>query len=202
MRQNLAAMLAKVAVVLVLVSVAATPAAAGDFPTFEQVRKATLAYFQKLPEYQPGGILSRSEAEPLFSRLKQMGWVVADREAILAAILPDNAFMVQQLRTPVGRKFAVQISAYPDGYDRLDRLSRLPRGKAVVRNLILATGGQEMIEYMTTTPGGVALGKMLSQDPRGAKFNQPTGRIYTVEMLLDRLKRSYDVATGAAPKPN
>ena len=35
---------------------------------------------------------------------------------------------------------------------------------------------------------------MLSRDPGGANFNQPTGRIYTEKMLVQELKRAYAAA--------
>jgi hypothetical protein len=167
-------------------------------PTFGKVRQAVMTHFQALPDFQPGGIITRTDAQPVFDRLKQMGWAVADRDAILAALPTDGEFLVEQLRTPAGKKFAPQIAVYPQGYDRLDRLSRLPLGKNTVRDLIRGTGGEQLIEYMTTSSGGSELGKMLSKDPNGKKFNQPTGRIYTMEMLLVRLQQSHTAATRPA----
>lgn len=169
-----------------------------SLPAFDQVQKVVLDYFQQLPDYQPGSILTRSDAQGALDRLKQTGWTVADREAILSAMPTADEFLVQQLRTPAGRKFATRIAAFPEGYDRLERLSRLPNGKTTVRDLIRAKGGYELIQYMTTSRGGTELGKMLSQDPHGARFNQPTGRIYTANMFLARLAQSYAAATNRA----
>ena len=59
-------------------------------------------------------------------------------------------------------------------------------------DLIRGPGGEKLIEYMTTAAGGKELGKQLSQDPNGANFNAPTGRIYTVPDLLKYLKQQYD----------
>ena len=53
---------------------------------------------------------------------------------------------------------------------------------------------------MTTAPGGKELGKQLSDDPDGKRFNTPTGRIYTVPLLLSRLQESYAAALKAAGK--
>jgi hypothetical protein len=89
---------------------------------------------------------------------------------------------------------------YPNGYDRIDRLSRLPLGQQTVRDLIRGPGGEKMVAYMTTASGGKELGKMLSNDPQGKQFNAPTGRIYTVAMLLDRMKQSQAAALKAAGK--
>ena len=57
--------------------------------------------------------------------------------------------------------------------------------------VIRGPGGDEMIEYMTTSKGGKNLGKLLENAPEGNNFNRPTGRIYTAEMLVQALKKSY-----------
>ncbi len=56
-----------------------------------------------------------------------------------------------------------------------------------------------MIQYMTTAQGGKEMGKMLSQAPQGADFNKPTGRIYTVPMLLKHLQEEYRAAEKNPP---
>ena len=152
--------------------------------------KAIVRYFEGLPGYQPGGIITRSEVKPIFQRLAKMGHRVAAPNAkkILEQVLADDAFLVRELRTPKGRKFMARIADYPLAYDRLDRLARLPRGRRIAGDLIHGPGGYKMIEYLTTARGGAELGKMLSKSPKGARFNKPTGRIYTVDMLLSRLR--------------
>ena len=85
-----------------------------------------------------------------------------------------------------------QVCQYPLGYDRLDRLAKLPRGPELIRQFIRGPEGYKMIEYMTETPSGKNLGAMLSQSPDGKDFNKPTGQIYTVDALLDVLKERYD----------
>jgi hypothetical protein len=42
------------------------------------------------------------------------------------------------------------VAGMPGGYDRVDRLSRIP-GAGDRRALINTPGGHKMIEYMTTT---------------------------------------------------
>ena len=163
-------------------------------PKFAKIEEAVLRHFQGLPDYQPGGVISQSEVTPIFGQLKRMGWLVADREAIVKQVLADNSFLIRQLRSPAGKKLDRQIARYEHAYDRLDHLARLPLGRQTVHDLIRAADGYKLIQYMTTTSGGSELGKMLSKDPHGAHFNRPTGRIYTVKMLLDRLKQSYGAA--------
>ena len=103
----------------------------------------------------------------------------------------DDDFLVTNLRTPAGRKFMGRMGQYAGGYDRLERLARLPHGEQTVRDLIRGPGGDEMVKYMTQTPGGKALGRQLSNAPAGEGFNETTGRIYTAQALLGRLQRSY-----------
>ena len=126
-----------------------------------------------------------------------MGWTVTDRRIILSLVPDDSEFLIRQLRSHSGRSFMSRVSSYSNAYDRLDRLTRLPHGRQTMHDLIHGVGGEKMIEYMTTTPGGKNLGKQLSNAPKGRDFNQPTGRIYTAKMLLGRLQKSYAAAKEA-----
>ena len=169
-------------------------------PPFSELRQTVLSYFQTQSDYQPGDLITREEVEPLLNRIEKLGLPLPDANRILEKVLPEDSFMARQFSTPRGRKFMRQIKAYPDGYDRVDRLSRLPRGRVTVRDLIQGPGGAKMIQYMTTAPGGINMGNMLSNDPDGAHFNSPTGRIYTADMLLARLKQIHAAAEKAAKK--
>ena len=168
-----------------------------SLPAFTEVTKIVTRHFDALPNYRRGDLISRGQLGSLFGRLERAGWKVADRKEILEATPADTDFLVGQLRTQAGRKLMRKIAAYPGVYDRLDRLSRLPHGKKTVKALIRGPDGHKMIRYMTTTPGGRKLGKQLSNAPKGGAFNKPTGRIYSVELLLRRLKQSHAAAQKA-----
>jgi len=167
----------------------------GTLPSFSAVKELVLREFDKFPDHQPADIISRGQVEPVFRQLAGLGWQVADWREILEAVPADGDFLVKQLRTPGGRKFMRGIAKYPDAYDRLDRLGRLPYGKNTIRALIRGPGGYKLIEYMTTASGGRELGRQLSNAPKGKNFNDPTGRIYTAKLLLARLKESYTAAS-------
>jgi hypothetical protein len=175
-------------------AVAAPPA----LPKFSEVNKAVLAYFDTQKNYRAGDVISRSQVEAVLDTLAELGWQVAGQTEILDAVLPDSDMLVRELRTPEGRKFARRVAKIPAGYNRLDRLSRLPRGTENVRNLVRGPDGHLMIAYMATTPYGANLGTMLSKAPGGKGFNKSTGRIYTADMLVDRLRREYEKATAPA----
>lgn len=172
-------------------------AASDKLPSFGDVQNAVEGHFQAMPDYQPGDIIARNDVEPVFKLLEQIGFHVADRQAILKSVPPANDFLVSSLRSEAGTRFMRQIAGYSMGYDRLDRLAQLPHGKQTVRDLIKGPDGYKMIDYMTTSRGGLEMGKMLSQAPKGKNFNAPTGRIYTVDQLLKRLKQSYAKAEAA-----
>ncbi|MBU4272528.1 MAG: hypothetical protein KKE86_05480 [Planctomycetes bacterium] len=169
-------------------------------PFFAEIRQTVLGYFKDQPNYRPGDLITRKKVEPLLVRLQEMGLPLPEKKEILDAVPVEGEFLAGQLSTPAGWKFMRQISRYPDAYDRLDRLSRLPRGRQTVRDLIRGPDGYKMIEYMTTAAGGKELGKMLSNSPNGKKFNAPTGRVYTAEILLERLEQSRAASVKAARK--
>jgi hypothetical protein len=161
-------------------------------PSFDQVQKLVDRQLATLSDYQPGDIVSQQQVEPIFEQLKQLGWVVRDRAEIMKLVPGDSDFIVRELRSAEGRTFMRQSGKYPLAYDRIDRLSRMIMGEKNVRALIRGPDGYKMIQYMTSTPYGRNMGQMLSQDPRGADFNSPTGRLYTADALLSRLQQSYD----------
>ena len=164
--------------------------------TYEAVRRAVIRYFRAIPDFHPTDLINRDQVEPLLGRLEKSGLILADKNKkdILARVPAKGEFLVDQLSTPEGQKFMRRIGSYPEAYDRLDRLSRLPHGRQTIRDLIKGPDGYKMIQYMTTTPGGKAMGAMLSQAPKGAHFNAPTGRIYTVGQLLQQIKKSAHLA--------
>lgn len=174
------------------------PSDGKPIPSFAEVRRTVLEYYEdEERDYKPGDLITQTEVAPLLALLKERGLPLTDGKKILEKVPAKGEFLVDQLSTKNGRKFMRRISKYPDAYDRLDRLSRLPHGKQTVRDLIRGPGGEKMIEYMTTTEGGKELGKQLSNAPDGKNFNQPTGRIYTVALLLDRLEQSRTAALEA-----
>lgn len=169
------------------------------WPKFEDVKKTVQQHFEAMPNYEPGDIITRSDVLPLFAQLQRLGWTVADRKDILSRIPADGDYLVKQLRGPRGRKFMRQIGSQPDTYDRLERLTRLPNGKRTVSELIRRPGkGSDVIKYLATNPKGIRASKRMAKKAAGSDFHRPTGRIYTQEMLLQGLKKSYEAAKRLA----
>jgi hypothetical protein len=167
---------------------------APSLPKFEKIEAAVWRYFQSQPNFQAAGLITKEQVEPLLNGLARIGFNLPDPKSILDNMPAGNELLVTELYTPAGRKFMERIAKYPDAYDRLDRLIRLPHGRQTVHDLIQGPGGEKMIQYLTTASGGKEMGKMLSNAPQGTDFNKPTGRIYTVQMLLAQLQEQYRAA--------
>jgi hypothetical protein len=116
-------------------------------------------------------------------------------------LLPDDYYLVRALRSPANSEFMRQVGQVPDGYgyDRLDRLSRMGDGEIIVSRLMQEPGGWNLIDIMSETREGPGMAQAFSMGPGGKDFTKPTGRIYSEQQLLARLKQSYDKATK--PKP-
>ena len=172
-------------------------------PAFSAVKSVVEQHIATIPDFEKNDLITREQVEPLLAQLELLGWKVADWPAILSQTLAPGDFVASELRGgKKGLAFMRAVSRLPAAYDRLDRLARLPRGKQTVHDMIHKTGGAELIQYLTTAKGGKELGKMLSHAPKGHDFNKPTGRIYTVTDLLDRLEASYKRAVAPEPEPS
>jgi hypothetical protein len=170
----------------------AVPASPAADDGFAKIEKLVWQHFDSVEGFRQTDLIVREDVEPLVKKLATAGFTLKKPDDLLKLLLTKNDFLYTELYTNAGRKFMQRIAAYPDGYDRLDRLSRLPRGMQTVRDLVRGPGGEKMIQYMATSAGGKSLGTQLSQAPNGANFNAPTGRIYTVQNLLDYLEEQFD----------
>jgi hypothetical protein len=160
-------------------------------PDFGSVSQAVQLSLLTRPDYQPGDLISCSDVEAALDGVSDAGWEVADRGAILDRALPDNSFLVAELSARKGKKFMRRVAKEPGNYARLDRLASLPRGKAIVRDLVRGKNGDEFVEYLATTKSGKNLGHMLGGSRQGVDLNKPTGRIYTAADLLGVLQAEY-----------
>lgn len=161
-------------------------------PSIDDVEQLTEGYFSREPNFQAGDIISRSQVRGLLEELQRQGWKVPRQQELIERVLDDSDILVRELRTKDGRKFARQIARYPQAYDRIDRLARMPTGKSILWRSIHGAGGYQLLEYLTTAPGGTEMGKMLSNTPSGRDFNKPTGRVYTVAGLIQQLRPRYE----------
>lgn len=164
-----------------------------SFPKFDDVERTIATQLATSKEYKSGDLLTASSLGSVFNSLSELGWDVAERKELEQHFLPENDWLAKQFRSKKGRIFMRNIAKNPDGFNRLDRLRRMPGGERQVSELIQSPDGAKMIEYMTTTPGGKNLGRQLSNGKNGENFNSPTGRIYTEQQLLARLKQLHKI---------
>jgi hypothetical protein len=163
------------------------------FPSFDTVTRTVQKQLAANRSYRRGDLITTSAVELLFRKLEKINWKVADRRDILKLILSDSDWMARQFSSERGREFMREIADLPGGYDRVDRLRRMPYGQQQIADLVRSPDGYKLFEYMTTTQGGRNLGGMLSRGVNGSDFNSPTGRLYTEVDFLKRLKKSYDI---------
>jgi hypothetical protein len=170
-------------------------------PTFQAVKAEVERHLKGRRHYQSGDVLSHSDVEAIFGKLANLGWQVGDRKAILEQLLPDDYYLVRALRSPDNSEFMRQVGQVPNGfgYDRLDRLSRMGDGQIIVGRLMQEPGGWNLIDIMSETREGPGMAEAFSMGPGGKDFTKSTGRIYTEQQLVARLKQSYEKA--AKPRP-
>lgn len=163
-------------------------------PSWSVVKQAATKALDSQPGYRAGDLITRTEVESVLRQLDRVPWKVPDRQELLARSVEPGSYLAQLGSTPSGKSFLRQVARTPQALDRLDRLSGLPQGQQTIRDLMRSPKGYEMLQYMAS-PQGAGLGRQLSNAPQGAGFNAPTGRIYTAEALLNRLKALYDAST-------
>lgn len=176
---------------LTLIAASEDPAAAKDRPKWPEIEQLVRKQFTEIRGFEQRDLISRSQAEPVFKKLAELGWAVTDQAAILSSLPADSDFIVKELRTTPGRRFMRSIAAYPDAYDRLDKLSQLPEGQSSIRTLIKGPGGNKLLDFLTSSTGRPQAAELLAHSPEGHNFNRSTGRIYTLNAFVKRLEQSY-----------
>jgi hypothetical protein len=154
------------------------------------------------PQYRPGDLISRGDAQRALDHLKVAGWQAPDQNKLLAKVLDDGHFLVRELRTPAGLAFSRAVANQSNSFDRLDRLSQQPGGQKLVHSIIRLPDGVKLMSPKPT-PGFGDLTELLPKQangrtPKVPDFNKPTGKIYTESQLLAELKKAWD-ASQATP---
>jgi hypothetical protein len=145
--------------------------------------------------YRRGDLLSRGDARGVLEQLEARGWKVDESEELLEKFLDDGHFLVRELRTPTGQRFARGVANDRLVFDRLDRLTGMPGGQQLIHDMMRLPDGQQLMSQRPT-PGFTDLTILLPKQangrtPRDRNFNQPTGKIYTEEGLLSALEERW-----------
>lgn len=148
-------------------------------------------HLRSRPGYQTGDLLSRSDVEPVFNELLELGVQPSrEGESLYRDYLRNDAPLVQLLESPEGRKFMRKVNQIPDAYDRLERLSWSPVGLSWLKQLVEADNGDKLFSEMLTEDGMKKVAETLKDDPSGQNLHLPTGHVYTEAELLARLHRA------------
>jgi hypothetical protein len=167
-------------------------------PAFAEVDRQVRAHFLTIKGYQPGDLLTQSQVTPVVGVLANLGWKVPDQEQIMALVCEDKDPLVRHLGSPQGRKLMRSAGKDTAIYNRLHRLTMTEGGDAQLRDMMKLPNGIEVAKTLTNDPRGKDIAKRLSRSPKAPDFNKPTGRIYTEDELLARLRTSYN---AEAKKP-
>jgi hypothetical protein len=159
-------------------------------PGDRSVAKVVDEFFGSQPSYQKGDLINQSQVEKVVAKILNDGVKITDPENIVKLAMADDSFLVRELSTPNGKRFMRKIAPHVGAYAHLDRLSTIPRGQSLVRDLMRQKDGDKMIEYLATTKGGKNMGSMMANVRGGVDLNSPTGRIYTADDLVVALKNA------------
>jgi hypothetical protein len=154
------------------------------------VAKVVDTFFASQPGYQKGDLVTRSQVEKVVAKLTSDGMKIPDPGSVTKLGLADDSFLVRELSTPNGQRFMRKMASRAGAYSLLDRLSTIPQGQSVIRDLMRQKDGDKMIEYLATTKGGKNMGGKMAQVRGGVDLNKPTGRIYTADDLVAALNEA------------
>ena len=136
--------------------------------------------------------MTTNQVKPLLEGLKQEGWEVPKSDALISKLVPTGSYLDRTFSTKNGKKFFRQISNVPGGIDRVDRMSKLNKGKSSINQLVNEIpNGADFVKALATTRGGKTLGNWTSRARNGQNFNQTTGKIYTEKELTKELVKRF-----------
>jgi hypothetical protein len=183
---------------LILLSVHPMPAFSASPPRLAEAKAIAEQHLRSLENYAPGDLISRGDVEPIFNELLSRGLPVNDiAEELYDEFIPDNSFLLKLLRTEDGRKFMRQVNRFPQAYDRLERLSWVPAGQEILRELVASPDGASLFKAMLEPAGLEATARLLESDPRGKNYSLPTGHVHTAAQFLKRLEKKFPGAKKA-----
>ncbi len=168
-----------------------------SMPSWKDVESAGAKYFEALPNYESGDIVSQGQVKPLLDQLAKAGWKVSDSAELLGQVSADDEFLVGQLRSKNGRKFMRKLGGSSEQYDRLRRLSETKGGERTVADILKLPNGNDVLAALVESKAGKDISRQLSKGPRTRNFNKPTDYVYTQKEVMSRLEESYRRDAGA-----
>ena len=154
-------------------------------------------------KYERDDLITTTDVEPVLARLGDANWDVPQQEKLLDRTVNSGDQLATLLGSKRGLKFMRSVSNREGVYDQLDRLLQLPGGDRMVRDMIHAHNGVDLLEYyFDHADRGINLSELLPNRPNGRPpqdkdFRKPTGRIYTGASLIEHLQVIYEAQLQA-----
>lgn len=187
---------------------AAAPASAAglspaDRADWNAVERFVWEILDEKKKYQRDDLIATSDIERVLAELDDAGWDVPQQEKLLERSVSAGDPLAKLLGTKQGLRFMRSVSSRKGIYDQLDRLLQLPGGDRMVRDMIIANNGVQLVDYyFDHADRGIDLTELLPRQGNGqpAKdkdFRKPTGRIYTGASLIEHLRIIYEAQLEA-----
>jgi hypothetical protein len=177
------------------------PVTQPNFPSWTQVKNLAEAHFAARGDFRRNDLITGGDVTPIFHELEGLGWKNVSRSEVAKRLLDDNDFLARELRSPPGRTFMRRVAGYTLIYDRLDRISRMPGGHALIHDMIRLPDGHRYAQFRPARgvpPMSDFLPKGASgKAPQAPDLEKPTGRIYTFGELLTHLEATHREAQKA-----
>lgn len=180
-------------IVILPVAAVGTARAEEKMPNWTTVQNVVQQHLSEKKGYRPGDLLSKGDVDGIFAELRSLGWKVKDQKEISKQVLADDDFLVKQLRENWSSALTRSVSGKKLLYDRLDRVSRVDNGKQLINDICKLPDAKYALDYLEDLlpkkPGG--------RTRKVKDFDKPTGRIYTEQQFVKRLRQSFDQALAS-----
>lgn len=164
-------------------------------PSFEQIEQVARRHFLAIRGFHEDQLLVESEVRDFLPQLRQLGWWSFPWRRVPRYSLADDQFIVNLVyvrRPPV--ELPRCIAAPEKVYNRMERLSYSPIGRILLLELVQRDDFYAAI--MEDPETLCAESDILSEldvvdSVRELKLDEPTGHVYTLQQLVDSLRREY-----------
>ncbi|TWT29835.1 hypothetical protein [Blastopirellula retiformator] len=164
-------------------------------PSFEQIEQVARRHFLAIRGFHEDQLLVESEVRDFLPQLRQLGWWSFPWRRVPRYSLSDDQFIVNLVyvrRPPV--ELPRCIATPEKVYNRMERLSYSPIGRILLLELVQR---DDFYSAILEDPETLcAESDILSEldvvaSVRELKLDEPTGHVYTLQQLVDSLRREY-----------
>lgn len=149
-------------------------------------------HFAGMPNYSQGDLITTQQVQPLLAKFSAKGWDVPRQDLVLAKVTKSGSYLDQTMNSGKGKRFFREINGSPGGIDRVERMSNMKNGRNSIEQLVNKTPrGSDFINALATSKHGQILGDWSGPTQTGQALNQPTGKIYTEEQLIQFFQTLY-----------